>query len=154
MGIEDEEEQFALEMGHKRRPKISMASALEREVSVTWRWDKCLKLQIKSTPYKATVMRVGTEEQKKRNLIVSCLLALSLVAIGVVFGFCNLDLVHFGPDVNACAPDEAVAIYVDKYKNITMWDTLRVIGNQSVNVTESLNQEATTRYQSRYRRNG
>jgi len=108
-----------------------------------------LKLQIKSTPYKATVVRIGSNFGRTLTLGLSCLLALSLVVIGIVFGSVDIIDFEFGVDIETCTAqnvNESVAQYVGKYRNITEWDYLHSLGNDSVDLTDTLYAMANTTY--------
>ena len=130
----------------------------EKETTdTTSQCSKCLKLHFRATPYKATVIRLGSKTKRRFTLIWSCILALCLLTIGVVFGFSDLNsnFIDFGESVDACIePQQSVAIYVEKYRNITKWNALRFVGNHSVKLTNELNETATNRYKYRYNANG
>lgn len=95
-----------------------------------------LMTSIRSTPYKAVVTRVGGRS-------VSISLAVTLLAIAVIFNFLNP--FHFESDM-CSVPSEMATVYIEKYKNLTNYEALHLIGNRSVAFTESLNQQAHSMY--------
>jgi len=98
-----------------------------------------VKTTIRSTPYKAVVHRVG-------GRLCSILLAAALLSIAVLFYFVNP--LEFESDI-CTSPSDSAAVYIEKYKNLTNYEGLYLIGNQSRDLTDSLYATASSRYKGR-----